>query len=248
MSDLHSRVRDGLSNLKFDSAERDEVIDEIASHLELASADIISAGIALAEAQTQVLSTVGDWTQLRCEIEKSRQDTVKDRMKKMWLPAFVTGFIAFAAQGTIAHLVAEFLSFAAQGIVPRLYLAPRIIQFREAYLQLNLPWLIFLIFCGAFGAYWSRSMGGRLRERLVSALAPVLVMGTLFLFALITDVVFQVFVDHQFSLRRMAFGFAVWIVWMVILPAMPLLLGSAWFLRGSSTKVESAGLVDSFSN
>lgn len=231
MNGLREEVRDRLAGLDLGEAEREEVIAEIAHHFELAAAELLSNGLEPWKAQSQVLSMVGDWTELRHRIERSRVDTVKDRMKKMWLPAFGTGFVAFAAQGTIAHIVAGFLSFAAQGIMARVGLMPRMVRFHEMYMVLNVPWLLFLLVCGALGAFWSRSMGGRMRERLVAALAPAGVMGALFLFALLADFAVQVFVDHRISLQRMFFGFAVWTAWMVVLPAIPLLIGAAPFLR-----------------
>jgi len=225
MSKLAEEVRHRLATLKLSDVEREEVIAEISYHLEVAAEDL-----ARGEKRDldQVIAQVGDWQRLKKGIEKSKERGMKDRLRRIWLPALGTAFIAYAAQSIIAHLVAW----------------PRVIHFSGSYLVYTWQWLLVLIITGALGAFWSRMMGGSVRDRLIVALAPSEILGTFVLALLPIDLGMQWVSGRQvpYALTHPAIVVAM-LTWMVLLPAVPSILGAAWFLReGGVVKPESRPL------
>ena len=213
MSKLAEEVRHRLATLKLSDVEREEVIAEISYHLEVAAEDL-----ARGEKRDldQVIAQVGDWQRLKKGIEKSKERGMKDRLRRIWLPALGTAFIAYAAQSIIAHLVAW----------------PRVIHFSGSYLVYTWQWLLVLIITGALGAFWSRMMGGSVRDRLIVALAPSEILGTFVLALLPIDLGMEWVIGRQvpYALTHPAVV-VVMLTWIVLVPAVPSILGAAWFLR-----------------
>ena len=141
---------------------------------------------------------------------------MKDRLRKIWLPALGTGFIAYAAQSIIAHLVAW----------------PRVVRFSDSYLVYTWQWLLVLLITGALGAFWSRMMGGSIRDRVIVALAPSEILGAFVIALLPLDLTVEWVVGRQvpYALTHPMIVIAM-LTWMVVLPAVPSILGAAWFLR-----------------
>jgi hypothetical protein len=217
MSELNEEVRRRLANLNLNASERDEVIAEITGHLEHIAVEM-GFDISVQDGATsQVLAAVKDWPKLGKQIEKSKEREMKDRLRKIWLPALGTGFVAYAAQNIIAHLVTW----------------PRVVRFHDSYLVYSWQWLLVLLFTGALGAYWSRMMGGTFRDRLIVALAPSEIMGAFVLVMLPISLCLDWAVGSQipYALTHPTVVVAM-LSWMVVLPAVPSMLGAAWFLRG----------------
>jgi hypothetical protein len=213
MSKLAEEVRHRLATLKLSDVEREEVIAEISYHLEVAAGDLAREERVDFD---QVLAQVGDWQRLKKGIEQSKERGMKDRLRRIWLPALGTAFIAYAAQSIIAHLVAW----------------PRVIHFSSSYLVYTWQWLFVLMITGALGAFCSRMMGGSVRDRLIVALAPSEVLGTFVLALLPIDLGVQWVIDRQvpYALTHPAVV-VVMLTWIVLIPAVPSILGAAWFLR-----------------
>lgn len=222
MSGLREEVQQRLAGLRLDAAERDEVIAEISDHLELATQDLGHRGEG--DLKNRVLAEVGDWSRLRKKIEVSKERGMKDRLRKIWLPGLGTGFIAYAAQNIIGHLVAW----------------PRVLRFNELYLVFSWQWLLVLFFTGALGAGWSRMMGGSVRDRLIVALAPSEILGAFVLTLLPITLCAEWLLGRQvpYALAHPMVVIAM-LSWMVVLPAVPSVLGAAWFLREGHTKTAS---------
>lgn len=216
MTDLRQEVHNRLSNMRLSSAQSDEVIEEIATHLEFAAAELRQHGLDSEQAKCRVLTEVGNWPKLQKEIERSKENGMKDRLRKRWLPGLGTGLLAYAAQNIIMHHVGW----------------PRVINFRGSYLVYSWQWLLVLIVTGALGAYWSRVMGGSVRDRILVALAPSEVIGTFIIGLLPLEMIVQAVIDHQlpYAMTHPTMVIAL-LLWMVILPAIPSIVGAALFLR-----------------
>jgi len=96
----------------------------------------------------------------------------------------------------------------------------------QALCEFIVPWLLSQPVVGAVAAYWSRRAGGTVRYQLLAALAPAIALLGFFVlilpFAIVTEQA-----PHHIQL----YGFLVLTVTWVLLPAIPLLLGAAPFLR-----------------
>ena len=211
MNDIRTEVRTRLSGLQLSSEQREEVIEEITHHLELA----VKAGEEHIDVAGQVLAEVGDWSRLKQGIERSKERGMKDRLRKIWLPALGTGFVAYAAQSIIAHLVAW----------------PRAVRFSDHYVVYTWQWLLVLIVTGALGAYWSRMMGGSVRDRVVVALAPSEILGAFVVAILPLDLGVEWAVGRQvpYALTH-PMVVVTMLTWMVVLPAVPSIIGAIPFL------------------
>jgi hypothetical protein len=85
---------------------------------------------------------------------------------------------------------------------------------------------------GAIAAYWSRRAGGTVRYQILAALAPAIALLGLFLLIL----PFAMIVVHHVSHTMRIGSFLGLTVTWVILPALPLLLGAAPFLRTAQSR------------
>ncbi len=231
MNELHQEVRRRLATLNLEPLEREEVIAEITTHLELLAAADSSAHESTSRNEiNQLFDGVGDWEELKKQIENSKERGMKVRLRKIWLPALGTAFLAYAAQSIIAHLVAW----------------PRVARINGLYLVYNWQWLFVLLVTGALGAYWSRMMGGSVRDRVVVALAPSEILGAFVIALLPLDLAMEWVVGRQvpYALTHPVLVVAM-LTWLVVLPAVPSIVGAAWFLRAdgvnkSADRLQSA--------
>ena len=96
----------------------------------------------------------------------------------------------------------------------------------QALCEFIVPWLIAQAVVGAVAAYWSRRAGGTVRHQLFAALAPAIALLGVFVLILPVAIVMEQ-APHHIQL----YGFLILTVTWVLLPAIPLLLGAAPFLR-----------------
>ena len=97
----------------------------------------------------------------------------------------------------------------------------------QALCEFIVPWLISQPVVGAVAAYWSRRAGGTVRYQLLAALAPAIAL--LGVFVLILP--FSMIVEKPSAPNIRLAAFLILTVTWVLLPAIPLLLGAAPFLR-----------------
>ena len=91
MPDWNNLIRERLGSLKLPPAVRNEVIEELAAHLEDVYEGYIAAGIGPSEATRLALSEVDSRRPLAREIERSKQESVmNDRTKQLWIPALIS--------------------------------------------------------------------------------------------------------------------------------------------------------------
>jgi hypothetical protein len=171
MPDWQELVRQRLSDLALDTAEKLEVHAELAAHLEESYEALLKEGVPEQAAVHRALSQVSNWKELRRRINSARsgKDTMTNRVKQFWLP----GFLTFTFSMGLLELVQKFFP---QPFILRLDHPP--------VLMFYVPWLLTLPLAGATGAYLSKRAGASRRMTLFSSVFPVLPFAAVFLIAI----------------------------------------------------------------
>ena len=206
MRDWKKEVGDRLGPLQLAPEMTEDVLAELASHLEDCEGDSRIQGSAappLSELQ---------WNQLRRAIQRTKREEVlmNQRTKTLWIPG-------------MASLLGASLFMA---LLQRVGVRPRLVWMEgNMAMALYWPWLAALPAFGAVGAYLSRRAGGRLNARLAAGLSPV---WWLFLLSI---ALFPMEMAHQgyrlVAVRYYILGMANW----VAIPAVALFAGELPFLR-----------------
>lgn len=167
MPDWQELVRQRLSGLALDDAEKDEIHAELAAHLEELYEVFCNEGLAQREAVQRTLVQVADWQDLQRKILTARRrgQPMQERMHQLWIPGFLT----------LTLSMIFLIALEKHGFHPRLVgSGPNTILFYA-------PWLTSLPFLGALGAYLSARRGGLAGTALLSSLFPVLALTGAFL-------------------------------------------------------------------
>ena len=234
MPDWKGLIRERMSSLNLPPESKEEVISELAAHIEDRYQEELAQGFRESESRRRVLSEV-QWSKLARGVRRARkEDSMNNRTRTLWFPAVVNLFIA-----TILLTLLEML-----GVHPRMihahmalnYFAkshPDAIKYlvpidRLLY-RLNLTWLCALPFSAALASLLARRAKAPAAFRLLAGLAPSLVWLAVF-----------VAMSLEFELDRWQFPsgfplefsyFALSAISWIALPAVPLLLGTLPFLR-----------------
>ena len=209
MPDWQELVRQRLSGLALDPAEKDEIRAELAAHLEDAYESMLRDGINDSEAAKRTLCLANDWQDLQRKITLARsgKHTMTNRVTQLWLP----GLAAFVLSGgilalmQILHLKAWILTKNGGLTIAVLYVW----------------WLILLPLVGAVGAYLSWRAGGSRRAILLSVVFPVLPFLAAILVVLPVSLTLDKFIAHNIGPMSLIFGLVGW----VLVPAAALLTG-----------------------
>ena len=88
MPDWQELVRQRLSGLALDAAEKEEIHAELAAHLEESYEVFCKEGLPQREAVQRTLGKVADWQDLQRKIlfAKRREQPMKKRMHQLWIP------------------------------------------------------------------------------------------------------------------------------------------------------------------
>ncbi|HKE33626.1 MAG TPA: hypothetical protein VKB66_00415 [Candidatus Acidoferrum sp.] len=159
MPDWQELVRQRLTGLELDAAEREDVQMELAAHLEESYGRFLQQGLTEKEASHRTIEQVSDWQELRLKIDaaKRREQPMKKRTQQLWIPGFLTLILSVVALATLQK----------SGWQPHIAsTAPNTIFF-------FVPWLLLLPFLGAFGAYVSSRAGGSRGTALLASCFPV---------------------------------------------------------------------------
>ena len=224
MRNWEQTVRDRLGIAY--AAAHEDVVRELAGHLEEVYDDLIRRGESPALAERRALAQVQDWNRLQRGLERAREgDEMRNQqIRAVWLPGLLTTIAAFG-------LLRAILVF---GALPWWILQGRLSDVipalgREAWLFV-IPWLVVLPLAGAAGAFTSWRASGRPAQRVVAALFPALVIGGLAAIGVSIELVSGSIPDvsdsHALPARFLLFSIA-WIVF----PAISLLLGALPFAR-----------------
>jgi len=185
----------------------EDVVTELAEHLEQVYADLLTSGLSPAKAAGRAEEQVGNWMELRQGIESARQEeAMQKRVQQFWLPSLVTLFSAFAA---LAILIWA-------GVRP-LMTHPAEPQGLIVYV----PWLLVLPFIGAVGAYMSRRVQATGWRVYVAGAFPAVAIGLMFLLILPWGFMVDPRVAPSFRFMGLAAGTVSW----VILPGIALCVG-----------------------
>jgi hypothetical protein len=213
MPDWKRLVRERIAPSAPSAPSQEEVVSELAAHLEETYEDALSQGLTEQAATGFALQEVHNWHVLAAKIRVARfeEDSMNDRTRSLWLPALAN---VIAAPGLLM-------------ILQKLALQPRVLWIGDMAMVLYLPWLIALPVFGALGALLAKLAHAHFVNRLIVGLSPALAVMVAFAFvlpvALITD-------RHLLTNFPFAY-FALTIVNWVLLPALALLVGTVPFLR-----------------
>jgi len=214
MPDWRQVVREHLEACELPRAGREEVVSELAAHLEEIAEDARSRGFAEEAAAQLALQEVEDWRVLAAEICRARaaEDGMNNRTKSLWLPGMVN---LIDAPGVLM-------------ILQKLGVQPRVVWIGNMAMVFYFPWLITLPIFGALGALLAKRAHGSTWYRLAAGLAPALAM--LGMFALVLPVSFALGTAHLagFPWVYLALTMLNW----VGLPAGALMLGALPFVSG----------------
>src|ERR1700738_4949500 len=85
-------VRQRLSGLALDAAEKDEIHAELAAHLEESYQVFCAEGLPQQEAVRRTLVQVADWQDLQRKIliARRREEPMQKRVQQLWIPGFLT--------------------------------------------------------------------------------------------------------------------------------------------------------------
>jgi len=211
MPDWNKLVREHLQ--PYQAPHREEVVTELAAHLEETYEAARSQGLTESAALELTLQEVKNWRVLAESIHraKSEEDLMNHRTKSLWLPTL------FTLLGASVSLMAAQL----------LGLQPRLIWIHGTGITVYWPWLAGLPLCGALGANLSQRAHGPLPARLAAGLSPALLM----LIVMLLILPWGLAIDgvHFFIVVGFGLALANW----VALPAFALLIGAAPFLHDS---------------
>ena len=209
-------VKERLVELRLAPGREEEILRELGEHLEDHATALETRGVAREEAVEEALNSVSDWPGLRRDIvlAETEETTMNYRTKVLWLPALCT----LTLSNVLLALMQIF------GPLTHFYWLNPYMGMRPFYTFL-VPWLILQPVVGAVAAYWSRRAGGAVRHQLLAALAPAIAL--LGLFALVLPFMLGEHGGHHIRLSAYLLMTAIW----ALLPALPLLIGAAPFLR-----------------
>jgi hypothetical protein len=215
MPDWKSVVSEHMKSCGPPPANRDDVVSELAAHLEESYEAALSQGLTEAAAVALTLQEVSDWHVLAQDIHRAQfqENQMNYRTKSLWLPALLTLLGA-----SVSLMATQFLG-----------LQPRLVWIHGMGITLYWPWLAALPLCGALGAYLSQRAHGPLRARFAASMSPALIM--LIVMSLILP--WGLAIDALHFLQLVSFGLGL-INWVAI-PGAALLLGTLPFLRESGS-------------
>lgn len=211
MPDWRKLVRERLEPSALSASAHEEIVSELAAHLEETYTGALSQGMIEAAAVDLTRQEVNDWHALAADIRraKSEEHFVNHRTKALWLPALATFLSA-----SVSLMLCQFLG-----------MHPRIVRVGEGSMWFYWPWLATLPIFGGLGALLSHRARGHIRARLAAGLSPALIM----LIVMLLILPWGLAIDGLHFLQLVGFGLGL-LSW-VALPGLALLLGAIPFLR-----------------
>lgn len=166
MLDWRELVRARIEGIDLDQDDREEVIAELAAHLEETYETFCKRGLNQKDAAHRTLQQVSDWQDLRRKIAAAKRGyPMKKRVQQLWVPGFLTLTLS------VLFLIT----------LQRLGVYPRIIWRGTNPILFYGPWLASLLLFGFLGAYLSCRAGGSRVTVLLAGAFPVVALATAFL-------------------------------------------------------------------
>ncbi len=212
MRDWGALVHEHLGGLELAPAQQEEIVAELAGHLEDLYEERRAQGLGESEAIERALDEVADWRRLARKIHRAKreEENMNNRTKSLWLPGLVS---LAAANGFLM-------------ILQRAGLPIHLFKLGSIGMPVYVPWLVVMPLFGALGAYLSRRGGGDRLARLTAGLFPSFVM-----LGLICAVVLATLIVNRGGGGLFAVAIFLGIFFWVVLPGVALLLGALPFLK-----------------
>src|SRR5579859_6496411 len=212
MRDWQALVGEQLRELSVAADEKQEIIAELAAHLEEVFDGLLRQGIAEEEAVRRTLSQAGNWQDLRLKIQatRSEENLMTNRVRQFWLPGLLTLTLSMVLLMVIQFIGPKPLIVSTHGWG---MIAPVAVVY--------VPWLLLLFPIGAMGAYMADRAGASQRAAFLSIVFPVLPYLVLFIIAFPVALIVDDHVAHNIMLSALLMGLIAW----VLLPGAALLVG-----------------------
>jgi hypothetical protein len=212
MPDWEQIVRRELGGLGLGPKKHQEVVAELAAHLEEVFDGFLRQGVPEEEAVRHTLSQAGNWPSLRRKIQaaQNEENTMTNRVRQFWLPGLLTLSLSMVLLMAIQFIGPKPLIVGTHGWRT---MAPVAVIY--------VPWLISLLAIGAMGACLAGRAGASRRVVLLSTVFPVLPYLALFIIAFPVSLIVDDRVAHTIMLSALLMGLVAW----VLLPGVALLAG-----------------------
>ena len=206
MPDWNKLIRERMGSLDLPPEIRDEVVVELAAHLEDIYEERIAAGIGPAQAMHRAFKEIDHWSPLARKIERAKQESMmNNRSRQFWLPALIS------LSGSMIWMMAL------QIIDAKLRMPWK--HSGLAYIPYVI-WVATLPLIGIACAYLSWRAGSQKALRFTAVLFHSIVTAILWLALLVVVLLRKA--PYPFQTLNFVYGFALW----VIVPAAALGLGA----------------------
>jgi len=239
MPDWKKLVSRRLAQLALDERERQEVVGELAGHLEEIYEALRQKGASRDDAIRGALLQVDNWNKLRQDIyvARTKENAMNARTSRLWVPSFVT----------LAASIITLVAFGFLGLQPgplgsqphheewSSHLVGGITGGSHVVNEYTV-WLMALPFLGALGARLSRGAGGTLRDIIISGVFPALAWLTI----VVVILSFAVSLGHGLQAVTAPVGPVGLITVLVVIPGVCLLLGVLVYYAAAKRWTKSA--------
>jgi hypothetical protein len=212
MRDWRAYVEHRLGPLKLERAEADEVVQELAGHLEEHYDGLRMQGVSEEDAFSRTCAEAGNWAQLRRGVISAKESGMSDRVRQIWIPGLVTLLVGW---GGLALMIWR-------GAEPTIWRPGNSPSWM--YMVMYWPWLAVLPLIGAFGAYLSRRAQARRWRVCLAGAFPAFAIGCVLLLIIPWALIIDTHVAHDFAWLG---GVGLMMVGWVGLPGAALWLGVA---------------------
>lgn len=200
MPDWVAFVHSRLAATGLPAAREQEIIEELAGHLEDT------------EREGYTCAVVQDWPAFARAIRLAEEESMRSRLRALWIPGLISGLLATVALRVVQHT----------GYRPQV--TPSDLQPMVFYY----PWFLVLPLVGAIAAFLSRRAQGGVRTRLLAAVFPS--FGVLAMVCLLGPLAALGTLYKGESLAYLGLLLAQFVAVWVLLPAAGLALGALPFL------------------
>jgi hypothetical protein len=213
MRDWHKTVEQRMTNLHLPAEVKQEVLAEVANHLEDRYERLLASGLAEEDAERGTLECIENWNVLERGISRERRGIMSTFGKQFTLPsalALAVAMISLAVKMRFGPRPAVWLSHTGAFVIYKV-------------------WPVALLLAGGMAAWLSMRAGASRGRRLLAAISPALYMLGVMLMVVAT-VVFMNLIGRLASQPIYPMALAVGLTNWVISPVGALLLGALPFL------------------
>jgi hypothetical protein len=212
MQDWRETVRERMDSSLLPSQDREQVIAELAAHLEERYQEARSRGLNDAAAVELTLQEVEDWRVLAANICRAKSSSEEDPMNYKTKTLFLPALASFASSSLFL------LAFSWISLQP--YYLVRLQSGLAFWFYVG--WLLTQVICGALGAFLSGRAGGSSNARMLAGTFPAIIMFALWAIWIPLTALFE----HNTFVRRHPLHYALGIFVWVLPPGFALLIGA----------------------